>query len=43
LLVDYAIVEGDKTTAIAYLNKLRTEVDRIRENYYQWRINRLTS
>jgi hypothetical protein len=42
LLADYAIAEGDKLTAIAYLIKLRTEVDRLREIYYQWRINRLS-
>lgn len=41
LLADIAVAEGDKETAIEYLKVLRTVVDRLRENYYLWRINKL--
>lgn len=40
VLIEYAIVEGDKAKAKEWLEKLKV-IDRLRENYYQWRINRL--
>lgn len=41
VLIDFATAEGEKQKAIEYLMKLK-EIDRLRENYYQWRINKLS-
>ncbi len=40
LLLDYATAEGDKEEAIKILGHLK-KIDKLRENFYQWRINRL--
>ena len=37
VLIDFAIVEGDKDQAVAWMEVLKTEADRIRENYWEWR------
>lgn len=39
-LIDYAVAEGDNSKAVEYLELLK-KIDKIRENYYQWRINKL--
>jgi hypothetical protein len=40
LLLDYATAEGDKEEAKRILGHLLV-IDRLRENYYKWRINQL--
>ena len=40
LLMEFALAEGDREEALECLTSLKT-MDRLRENYYQWRINRL--
>ena len=40
VLIEFAIAENDKETAIKHLKYLK-QIDRLRENYYQWRINNL--
>jgi hypothetical protein len=40
LLLDYATAEGDKAEAKRILRHLLV-IDRLRENYYKWRINQL--
>ena len=39
-LLEFAIAEEDTGNALKYLNELKV-IDRLRENYYQWRINRI--
>jgi hypothetical protein len=39
-MLDYALADGKKEEALKILGELKT-VDRLRENYYQWRINGL--
>ena len=40
VLIDFAVAENDKQTQLNYLNLLK-KIDRMRENYYQWRIDQL--
>ncbi len=39
-LIDFAQAEGDKEQQIKYLELLK-KIDRMRGNYYQWRINKV--
>jgi len=41
-LIDYAIAENNQAKAVEYLELLK-KIDKIRENYYQWRINKIQS
>lgn len=41
VLLDFAVAENDRETQLKYLDLLK-QIDRIRVNYYQWRINKLT-
>lgn len=40
VLIDFATAEKDIEKARGYLLKLKI-IDRLRENYYQWRLNNL--
>lgn len=39
--IDLLLASGDRPAAVKLMEKLRDSFDKIRRNYWQWKINRL--